>query len=312
MRDNDMNDRLVTVEEFRTVRMTHAAQAFAEMLDAADTPLFTDYQLFLILRNIYKNPEGLYLRRRVPSVADYRRTRDILISVKKIARDTDYFATYRVLSKQDLPADEVTCLIDPFCYISHLSAMQRYGLTDRRPEALHLTVPAPKIIKGLIQEKMEKDYEGALRTLEKNEVYPLNIVHHPAAVRKRHLAIFATVNYGRHVQIRGSCARVSTIGQTFLDMLEEPERCGGMAHILDVWKERAHSYLDEIVSAVDNAPKPIQKVRAGYILDEVMKVGRPEITRWLNHAQRGGSRVLDPSKPFINTYSEKWMLSINV
>jgi len=303
---------LVTINEIRTVKLTRLAHLYVDTLDASTAPLATDYQLFLTFKEIYKNPEGLYLRHPTPSIGDYRRTRNLLIKANKLARDTDYPATYRILSKQDISADEVTCLVDPFCYISHLSAMQRYGLTNRRPEALHLTIPASSLIKSMAHEKMAKDYGGQLNALPKEEIYPLKIVHHPKAVRKRNLDIFSTANYGEHLRVRDSWARLSTIGQTFLDMLEEPQRCGGMAYVLEVWQGHARSYIDDIITAIDKAPKPIYKVRAGYILNEVMNIDRPEITKWLSFAQRGSSRILDFSKPFVNKFSEKWMLSINV
>jgi predicted transcriptional regulator of viral defense system len=190
--------------------------------------------------------------------------------------------------------------------------MQRYGLTDRRPEALHLTIPAIDMLKGLMKAKIELDYGPEMKDLPLNEIHRLTIVHHPSTVRKRHIDTFATKNYGQSIRVKGSYARVSTIGQTFLDMLDEPQKCGGMAHVLDIWQEHAKIYLSDIVTAVENAPKPIHKVRAGYILDEVLRVQRPEIQNWVSLAQRGSSRLLDPTKPFTSTFSEKWMISINV
>lgn len=295
-----------------TVKLTRVAHALATTLEEGEKPVFRDYELFFTLKNIYKNPEGLYLRNKNLSVAAYRRARNLLIKAQIINRDQDYPNTYRVLSLPDLPADDITCLADPFCYISHLSAMQRYGLTDRRPEALHITTPANPLIKNLIEEKMNIDYGCSIANIKRDEFLRLTITHHPHIVRKRKIENYSTKKWGSHVNVKGTYARISTIGQTFLDMLEKPELCGGISHIIDVWKENARDYIEDIISSVNNAQKPIYKVRAGYILDEVMGIERSEIAEWEQYAQRGGSRILDPTKPFINKYSEKWMISINV
>ena len=302
----------ITITEKRTVKLTRVAQALVERLEARDTSVLTDYQLFHLHRDLYKNPDGLYLRANVLSAPNYRTTRNLLLRANVIQRDRDYNSTFQILTKQDMPAEEVACSVDPFCYVSHLSAMQIYGLTNRRAEALHLTMPDKKHLREMINEKMKSDYGAELGELPENCVYPLNTVHHPSAVRKRNLDILQSVHYGRFLQKRGSQVRIATIGQTFLNMLEEPQKCGGMSYVLDVWQEHAQTYLDEIITSVDSASKSIQKVRAGYILNEMLNIDKPGIMRWLDFAQRGGSRVLDSSKPFKNEYSEKWMLSINV
>jgi predicted transcriptional regulator of viral defense system len=95
-------------------------------------------------------------------------------------------------------------------------------------------------------------------------------------------------------------------------MLEKPTLCGRMVHILEVWDAYAEIYMDEIIKAVDNNPKKIIKVRAGYILDEIIGYKSDRVYKWLENAQRGSSQVLDPDAPFSPTFSEKWMLSINV
>lgn len=295
-----------------TVRLTKAAYAFSEKLEEGDCPVFKDYQLFFKLKEIYKNPEGLYLRNKRLTVSAYRRARNLLAKAQIISRDQDYANCYRVLSLPDLPADEIACLVDPFCYISHLSAMQRYGLTDRRPEALHITTPSNSLVKDFIQKKMNEDYGCDTGDINSDEFLRLTITHHPSKVRKRSIENFSTKYYGNNIPIKGSSSRISSIGQTFLDMLEEPKMCGGMSHIIDVWKEHAENYMSDIITAIDDAPKTIHKVRAGYILDEIMSIDNPNINKWVKYAQRGGSRVLDPSKPFINQYSEKWMISVNV
>ncbi len=292
-------------------KLTRLASALIEHVNSQSAPFVTEYQIFLLLRALYKTGKGLFLRSPIPTVTDYRRNRNLLVKHSILARDYDYSGAYRVLSKQNLSADDLSCLIDPFCYISHLSAMQRYGLTDRRPEALHLTAPAAPLFKTLAEEHLRKDYGDELDTLDAEYVFPLRRITHPPHVRGRPLSVLYTKHHGLSLPIRGSYARVSTIGQTFLDMLENPEKCGGMVHILEIWQEHAKTYLSDIVPVIDQAPKSIHKVRAGYILDEILGIDSPEIQSWQSFAQRGGSRVLDPTKPFASTYSEKWMISIN-
>ena len=95
-------------------------------------------------------------------------------------------------------------------------------------------------------------------------------------------------------------------------MLDQPALCGGMAHVLDVWVAHAPPFVEEIIAAIDRAPEKIIKVRAGYIFNELLQISDERIEAWARFAQRGGSRRLDPAKAYVNRYSEKWMISLNV
>ena len=250
----------------------------------------------------------LYLRRETPTLDDYNRLRSMLREANVIGTDRDYGrrGVIRVMAVPDLPAEDVICLVDPTCYVSHLSAMQRWGLTDRRSDALMMTRPDRRTVAAQLRIRMA---EG----LAEDEVtHFLKIVRHPARVRSRPVRMHESKAAGASIQSRGSDARLSTIGQTFLDMLQEPGLCGGMAHILDIWDEHAGIYLDDIVSAVDTAASGLVKSRAGYILEERLGLQHPDIERWKAFGQRGSSRKLDPAKPFAPTYSETWMISLNV
>ncbi len=291
-------------------KLTRAGAYLAGLLEAADKPVLTQFEFFRVIWRMYQlsAEEKLYLRHDTPSQDDYSRLRLNLKKTGMIGADRDYGArVIRVLTISDRSAEEIVCLVDPTCYVSHLSAMQRWGLTDRRPDALLLTRPDRKAAQALLQKYMDE----ALYDDEENP-FPLRVITHPKRVRRRTLSIYDSKSYGAHIQNRGSDIRVSTIGQTFLDTLQKPDLCGGMAHVLDVWREHAATYLDEIVDAVDTATSGLVKSRAGYIIEELLGLNHPGIEPWKALGQRGSSRKLDPSKEFAPTFSETWMISLNV
>lgn len=292
-------------------RMTFVGEALATAIDRQPKPVLTNYEIFLFLWNIYSEGEVRYLRGDVPTKEGFRRVRRLLREEGVIRPDHDYTSLWRVLSKPDDSAENIICAVDANCYVSHISAMQRYGLTNRRPEALALTQPSAPIRKEMLIGAMEHDYGEALEAFG-DEIEPARAISHPAVVRGRPIRFHTSKFFGEHLQVRGEAMRIATVAQTFLDMLDDPDECGGISHVLEAWEKHAGTYLEEIILRVDRAEKLILKIRAGYILDERMKVRDPRITAWLKFAQRGSSRVLNPGKPFDAHHSEKWMLSINV
>jgi predicted transcriptional regulator of viral defense system len=272
--------------------------------------------MFQVLRVILAtgDKESLYLRPNVFPVDYLHRVTTNLIDSGGIETDSDYGrSVYRVVSTGESTAEEVCALVNPFGYISHLSAMQRWGLTDRRPTALHLSVPPAGAAGPLIEERMKADYGQSFADFRTGEAVKLVFIRHPSVVRGRKVSVYNTKRLGRWVQVGGEHARLATTGQTFLDMLEAPRLCGGMVHVLDVWQQHARAFTEEIIDTVNALGEPIHKVRAGYILDEVLRLGEDRrVQNWGRLAQRGRSRVLDPSKAFSSTHSEKWMLSINI
>jgi predicted transcriptional regulator of viral defense system len=226
-----------------------------------------------------------------------------------LARDPDLGArAWRVLtSSRAASAEDVACIADPFCYIAFLSAMQRHSLTDRTPAALHLVTPSREIWAQLRRAKEARDFpQGA------TDRPTLTRLHPQGALRGRTIIIHESNHPDEPLRLRGEQTRVSTIGRTFLDMLEQPALCGGMRHVLDVWDEHAEAWLDDIVTAVDKSPVRLAKMRAGHILTERLGLAHPLIDGWAHLAQRGGSRKLDPEQPYGPTYSERWMIALNV
>ena len=290
--------------------LTRAARRLAELLDENGKPILTQFDFFRMIRRMYRESSGkrLYLRQGTPGRDDYARLKSILRRAGVVRSDRDYKARgIRVLTISDLPAEDIICLVDPTCYLSHLSAMQRWGLTDRSPKALMLTRPDRKTATARLLAYRKE-------TLGEDEANPFlsKTVRHPARVRRRDVHVYESKAAGAFLKNRGSEVRLSTIGQTFLDMLQRPDLCGGMSHVLDAWEEHAEIYLDEIVAAVDTATSGIVKSRAGYILEERLGLHHRGMEPWKAFAQRGGSRKLDPAQDFAPTFSETWMISLNV
>lgn len=205
-------------------------------------------------------------------------------------------------------AEEVACIADPFAYVSHLSAMQRYGLTDRSPQALHLTSPKRPLWNALRSER-------ALRDLPEVQRVESPILNRPGfrdTIRRRPVVVHVSSHPWNPSPISGEETRITSVGQTFADMLTEPGLCGGMRHVLDVWENEAGQWVPEIVAAIDQLDIKIVKVRAGYILSEIMDIDHPALHNWEKFSQRGGSRKLDPDADYAPEFSERWMISINV
>lgn len=288
------------------------AEAASYELNALGKPIISEYELFRIIWNIYQKRSAKNLRGEYPSRPRYVRTRRMLKDAGIIRHDRDYGARFwRIMSVSDQPADNIVCVADPYCYVSHMSAMQKYGLTNRRPEALFITSPTDAVVQSWNKNKFLEHYGDVPKN---SNIYlePLNLVHHPDQVRKRLISQVKTVLYGDWKQVRGTEERIASIGQVFLDMLEDPSKCGGMRHVIEVWQEHAMKYIDQIIKTVNSCNKSILKVRAGYIIDELMHFEHDLVQSWSRFAQRGGSRVLESGRPYSEPYSEKWMLSVNV
>lgn len=288
---------------------TRASRHLAEMLVANKQPVLTPFAFFELVRKMHREESEtkLYLRRNAPLQENVGRMKSKLAKLGIIGADPDYRGRLiRVLAVPDLPADGIVCLADPTCYISHLSAMQRWGLTDRNPHALMLTRPDRKRAEALLRARMAQSTDDA-----QDHPAPLKVMDHPQRVRRRPVRIGTSKHAGASLTSREDGVAMATIGQTFLDMLQRPGLCGGMPHVLDVWAEYAKTYLEEIIVAVDTASNGAAKCRAGYILEERLGLSHPGIGRWKACAQRGSSRTLDPSRDFLPTFSETWMISIN-
>jgi len=280
------------------------AEAMADRLAAWERQVITDHELSVLL---CRSASGAIERGLYEAALERLQTFRLISPSKDFPPGT----VFHLFGRSKPSAMEVACAVDPFAYLSHLSAMEFHGITDHFSRILYLTTPAEKEWKALAQQRMEKElgkkqvaHRSArlpvLRPLAADRIEGMRI----ESVRRSHRGAFKAV--------QSPAIRVAMIGRTFLDMLREPERCGGMQHVVDTYRDYGARYLPLITQEVEVHGKAIDKSRAGFLLEEVCKLDHPLIEGWKATAQRGGSRLLDPGSEYAPFYSEAWKLSINV
>lgn len=292
-----------------TTYLTPAEKYLEERLVSNGQAAITQYAFFRLLQVMYREERAILgLKNSEPSLKDHFRWRTNLYKAGLIRYDRDYKTRLlRVLDVSVHSAAEIICLADPLCYISHLSAMQRWGLTNRAPKILTCTRPVKETATAQLAEIMAKHPDPL-----PPEHVRLRFIGHPEKVRGQTLHVTESKNAGACVTLPGTKVRMATIGQTFLDMLQHPRQCGGMPHVLDIYSEQALNWTEEIISTVDSCDNSLVKSRAGYILEQRLRINDKRVESWKNLVQRGGSRKLDPCKDYAPDYSETWMISLNV
>jgi predicted transcriptional regulator of viral defense system len=292
-------------------------QAVFLSLGEITEPVITRYRLGLLLHALYANRQFQGepldgLTRKLPTRADFEFHLHELEHMG-ILKDHPNFPgkAFRLLGRKEENGEDVACTIDPFCYLSHLSAMTHHGLTNRLPVKLFVSSPAPSQWKAEAESRMRKDLGADYEAYHESGMPRLSRIKF-TKIGRMDVHCFEASHRGAYINIRGRTLRVSSIGRTFLDMLRNPELCGGMRHVVEVFEAHAAIYLQLITEEVDRNGKPIDKVRAGYLLDEKLGLGNDMIGAWAAFAQRGGSRKLDASGPYVPVWSPKWCLSLNL
>lgn len=218
---------------------------------------------------------------------------------------------YLLFGKAGASPAEVMCSLDPFAYVSHLSAMEYHGLTDRFPKILYMTRPAPGQWREQARARMAKDLDDRLQAYL-DAGLPKLLPPKISRLGQTSIHFCERSQMGAFRLVAGSSLRVATVGRVFLEMLREPMQCGGIQHVINVYRREAKRYLKLIVDEVNQHGLAIDKVRAGFLLSEVCGLSDEAFADWEKSAQRGGSRKLDPEGEYVPEFSERWKLSLNV
>lgn len=293
-----------------------AIKAITLSLGDLDNPVISKYKFGLVIHNIYRTKiykgKPINLQKDSAERVDVNKYLNLLLSEGILSPLRNISNVYTLLGRPNSEPEDIACTIDPFCYMSHLSAMSYHGLTNRIPGKLFISSPSPNEWRKFANEQMKKDLDTDYEGFRDNGL-PILIRTKMLKINKTEIHSLSSKHLGAYKRVKGRVLRVSTVGRTFLEMLRNPELCGGINHVLDVFEEYGDSYIRLITDDIDKHGNPIDKVRAGYIMNERLGIKNNEvIDSWSSLAQRGGSRKLDPSSEYIAKWSDKWKISLNV
>lgn len=284
------------------------------------TPVITSYDLgklvFELCRTGIHAAQNLKGRRKgIPFRRVYKKALKSLFHAnvlehKNTAPNDEVFF---MKANDDSSSEVVACYVDPFSYISHMSAMEWHDLTDRASNRLTISSPISKEWSGLARARMQKELGGSdALTIYCNAGLPLLRRLRIDRIGGNEVHRYISLHLGACIPVPGKNLRVATVGRTFLDMIREPDLCGGIRHVLEAYRKHAQRHLDQIVEEVDGHGTKIDKVRTGYILSERVQLRHGLIDKWRKFAARGGSRKLCAQREYSPSYSEAWCLSLNI
>jgi len=97
-------------------------------------------------------------------------------------------------------------------------------------------------------------------------------------------------------------------------MLRYPEECGGIDHVLEIYKETGKKFSKQIINELRK--KTIRKIdiaRTGFVLQKIVGVDDPQLSSWQEESKktRGSSKILVPGEPFSAIFDADWSLSLN-
>jgi hypothetical protein len=198
-------------------------QVLIRAIEDSGLPVITEYSLYALARPILR--AGAYRDEKVRMVPGQWRRHQLKAMIRTLAKnkilapDGDFKAGvwHVVGSLAAASAEDAICLVDPFAYISHLSAMQRYGLTDRSPEALHMTTPARALWTAMRNERMRSlDWD-----IGEDEKPLLARIGFETIVRRRPVILHESSHPSPTADIAGERARIASVGHVLVNMLDQ-------------------------------------------------------------------------------------------
>ena len=213
-----------------------------------------------------------------------------------------------LISKKNIDSrEQIICSIFPYGYISHISAMRWYGITDRLPKEVYYTALSKEQWKKRSLIEITTRMGNNIKANEFIPTYPRNEIY----FGRRLIVTSKEIN---SLPLENSLGvRVQNVGELFNSMFSKTDYCGGQQHVIDVFKEHGDSVKNTVIKYVDRFGSKIDKARIGFMYSRVLDVESEIIEKWKIESQktRGSSKKLFSNAPFCSAYCEEWNLSLN-
>ncbi len=338
--------------------------AFETIITENQTQIaFCRQELFQIFLMLWINKE--YNNQKLTGISGYQNvesrfyhicknlvSRKVFFGFNKTTKGYSFFI--RNIEKS-FTLEQITCAIYPYGYLSFLSAMNIYKLSEVKSSAIYyVTYNRPKwkniATKDFINkfrkigitfrdssEKFEylkdenpdiyKELFFAQQMRFSDEDFSLNYSYQstiPAyPIEDPFNELFKSSDFSKSIIIHTkkelddhewwANVRLQNIHDLFIDMLRYPQYCGGLTHVLEVYKNHLHKYLDTVMDKVDLNGTTIDKARLGFILEKCLNYTSEPLIDWKIEQQgkRGGSRKLVANLDFDSIFDPEWNISIN-
>lgn len=259
-------------------------------------------------------------------LCDYLIDEKILIGFNHNTRGYTYF-----IKKGSKPTSEMAVsAIYPLGFLSHLTAMNLYGIGNTQTSGIYFTCPARKDWKHLCLKNIKQRFKNltisdsisneyieinglTLSTQSILDPYPHQNILEEAGSTK------ALIIINRKVLVESEWwnhCHIQNIVDLYLDMLRAPHYCGGISHVLNIYQNsllKDKDLLQELLNTLTKTGSIIDRARFGYLFDKILGITAPELNDWKSEQKekRGSSRKLFSNFDFDEFFDDEWNLSIN-
>lgn len=261
----------------------------------------------LITRGVLISEESINNLQSISVSDEDKNNYDIAENFLSMRYKEDFPSNFIISGRAFNGIEKLVCDIFPYGFVSYLNAMKVYNITDKLPKIVYFTTCSRQQWKELSISDIRQRKNHLKNISDCIPVFPSN--------RDFFSSRILTDQKSKKIPIKRTPdgINVPEIGELFLDMLREPEKCGGEQHVIDVIKEYGKTYSRLIIRHTEKFGTIIDKVRVGFIVEKILNLKNPIVYNWkdLYSKGRGSSRKFFANRSFESWYNDEWNISLN-